>query len=85
MKLLVMQYSPASCHFFLLGPIILFSTLFSNTLHIFVSFSVRDRVPHPYKKAVKYIDTYFGIFRWQAKRNHSRFGRMGLHCSTCIT
>jgi hypothetical protein len=30
-KLLIMQFSPASCHFFLLGPNILLSTLFSNT------------------------------------------------------
>jgi len=30
-KLLIMQFSPASCHFFLLGPNILFSTVFVNT------------------------------------------------------
>jgi hypothetical protein len=46
MMLLIVQLSPASCHFSLLGPDILPSALFSNTLSVYSS-NVRD--PHPYK------------------------------------
>jgi hypothetical protein len=37
----------------LLGPNIPLSTLFSNTLSLCSSLSVRDQVSHPYKKQVK--------------------------------
>jgi hypothetical protein len=36
-----------------LGPNILLSILFSNTLSLFSSLNVRDQVPHPYKQLVK--------------------------------
>jgi hypothetical protein len=52
MKLLIMQSSPASRHFHL-GPNILLSTLFSNTLSLCPSLSVRDQVSHTYKQQVK--------------------------------
>jgi hypothetical protein len=48
MKLLIMQSSPVSCLFALLGHYILHSILFSNT-PICSSLSVRDQVSHPYK------------------------------------
>jgi len=39
MKLLIMQYSPS---FYLSGPNIILSTLFSNTLNICSSLNMRD-------------------------------------------
>jgi hypothetical protein len=49
MKLHVMQSSPASIHFTLLGPHILLNTLFSNTPQIMSLLSVRDQVPHIFR------------------------------------
>jgi hypothetical protein len=49
MQLLIMQFSPASCHFIPLRPNILLNTLFSNTLNLCSSLNVRDQVSHPYK------------------------------------
>jgi hypothetical protein len=46
MKLLIVQLFPLSCH---LGPNILLRTLFSNTLSLCSSLTVRDQVSHPYK------------------------------------
>jgi hypothetical protein len=60
MKLLIMQSSPVSQHF-LLGPNILFSTLFSNTLKQYTSLSVRHQVSHPYKTTGKIIVLYILI------------------------
>jgi hypothetical protein len=42
----------------LLGPNILLSTLFSNTLSLCSSLSVRDQVSHPYKTTDKIIVLY---------------------------
>jgi hypothetical protein len=50
MKLLVMQFSPP-----LFGPNILFNTLFSNTLSLCSSLTVRDHVSHPYRTTGKII------------------------------
>jgi hypothetical protein len=47
MKLLIMQYSPASRT--VLRPNILHSTLFSNSVILCSSISVRDKLPHPYE------------------------------------
>jgi hypothetical protein len=48
MKLLIVQlHSPVASSFF--GPNILFRTLFSNTLSLCSSLSLRDQVSHPYK------------------------------------
>jgi hypothetical protein len=48
LNVLIMRYSPASCHF-ILGPNILFSILFSNIFNLYSSHSVRKQVSHPYK------------------------------------
>jgi hypothetical protein len=53
MKLLIMQLSPASCHFIPLGPNILLGTLFSSTLSLCSSLNVRDQVLHPYRSTGK--------------------------------
>jgi len=47
MKLLIMQSLPPPIACSLLDPNILLSTLFSNTLNLWPSPSVRDQVPHP--------------------------------------
>jgi hypothetical protein len=60
MKLLIMQSSPCSCHF-LFGLNILLSTLFSNTLNICSSLTVRYQVSHPYKTRGK-IKVFLYIF-----------------------
>jgi hypothetical protein len=50
MKLLIMQFSPTSCHF-----ISLRSNLFSNILSLRSSLNVRDQVSHPYKATGRII------------------------------
>jgi hypothetical protein len=48
MKLLVLQFSPACCHFIphRSNSDILFSALFSNSLILYSSLKVRDRILH---------------------------------------
>jgi hypothetical protein len=48
---------------FLLGPNILLSTLFSNTLSLCSSLSVRDHVSHPYKTTGKTR----GLLTWKLR------------------
>ncbi|PNF31822.1 hypothetical protein B7P43_G09339, partial [Cryptotermes secundus] len=48
MKLLIMQFSPASCPS-LFGSNILLNTFFSNTLSLCSSLKVRDQISHPYR------------------------------------
>jgi hypothetical protein len=55
MKLLVMQLSPPSVTPSLFGPNILLNTLFSNTLSLCSSLTVRDHVSHPYRTTGKII------------------------------
>jgi hypothetical protein len=57
MKLLIMQF-PSS----LLGPNILLSTLFSNTISLCSSLNVRVQVLHPYRTTGKIIVLYILIF-----------------------
>jgi hypothetical protein len=57
----------------LIGPNILLSTLFSNTINLFSSLSVRDQVQHPYKTKGKIMVLYILFFkilerRWDDKR-----------------
>jgi hypothetical protein len=52
---LVMQLSPASCHFSLLGP----SSHFSNTLNLCSSLSVTAQVSHSHAK--QHTQLYFYI------------------------
>jgi hypothetical protein len=47
-----------------LGPNILLSTLFSNTLNLWFALSVRDQVPHPYETTGKIIILYVLIFKF---------------------
>jgi phosphate starvation-inducible membrane PsiE len=72
MKLLIMQFSPASCHFTLFVSNILLSALFSNTLILYSSPNVRDQVSHPYKTTGKIIGFFlysnFHVFRQQTRR-----------------
>lgn len=49
MQLLLMQLSPTSCYFLSLDPDIVLSTLFSNTLSVFLSHKGTDQVSHLYK------------------------------------
>ena len=49
-KLLIMRFSPFPCCLSLLGPNILFSTLFSDTLSLRFSLIVSDQVLQPNKK-----------------------------------
>jgi polysaccharide pyruvyl transferase WcaK-like protein len=55
-----MQFSAAFRHF--LVPNILLSALFSNTLNLCSSISVRDQVSHPYKTTGKIMISYILIF-----------------------
>jgi hypothetical protein len=60
MKLLIMQFSPTSCH-----------TLFSNTLSLCSSLNVRDQVSHPYRTTGKIIVLYIQIFTFlHSKRDY---------------
>ena len=50
---------------YLLGPNVLLSTLFSNTLSLSSSFNVSDKVSHPYIKQIKlYTVLYILIFKF---------------------
>jgi hypothetical protein len=62
MKLPIMQSSPASYHFSLLGPNILLSNLLSNTINHCFSLIVREKVSHPYKTTGKIMILYILIF-----------------------
>ena len=48
----------------LLGPNILLSTLFPNTISLHSSLSVSDQVSHPYKTTGKIIVLYFFVFKF---------------------
>jgi hypothetical protein len=52
-----------------LPPNILLSTLFSNTLNLHSSLSVKDQVPNPYKTAGEIIVFYILIFKVLEKRH----------------
>jgi hypothetical protein len=49
MKLCNIQFSPVSHHFLYLRPKYPLITLFSNTLSLYPSLKMKDRVLHPYK------------------------------------
>jgi hypothetical protein len=62
MKFLIVQLPPFSRHFIpLLGPDILLRTLFSNTLSLCSSLSVRDQASHPYKtqNVIKKLNSFY--------------------------
>jgi hypothetical protein len=58
-------HSPVTLY--LLGPNILLSTVFSNTLSLHPSLNVSDQVSHPYKQADKIIVLY--ILIWGPRRH----------------
>jgi hypothetical protein len=59
-KLLIMQLSPASCHF---DPNIVHRTLFPNIFSLCCALNVRgDQVSHPYRTTGKIIVFYIQIF-----------------------
>ena len=58
----IFQHSPVSLS--LLGPNILLSTLFSNTLSLHSSLNVSAKVPNTYKTARKIIFLYILIFKF---------------------
>jgi hypothetical protein len=58
----------------LLGPNILLSTLFSNTLSLCSSLSVRDQISHPYKTTGKTTALYTLIFR-RTHKNLKKWSR----------
>jgi hypothetical protein len=64
-----MQSSPAFCHLLRLGPNILLSTLFSDTLNLCSSLGVKYQVSHPYKQKV--ILTFMFLER---RREDKRLG-----------
>jgi hypothetical protein len=72
MKLLVMQSSPVSHYFCLLGPNILLSTQFSHTFNLRYSLSVGDQVSCPYKTRGKIIVFFFFFDRRQEDKRLKR-------------
>jgi hypothetical protein len=58
MKLLVKQFSPVSCHSSLLGPNILFSTLFPDIFILYSPLNIRDQVSQTYRTTGKIIVLY---------------------------
>jgi len=79
---LYMLWSSSLCSLFqppttssILDPNIFFSTLFSNTLILCISLSVKDQVPHPYKWTGKIMDLYILIFKFlERSRKDKRVG-----------
>jgi hypothetical protein len=62
MKLLIVQLPPFSRLTFL-GPNILLRTLFSNTLSLYFSLSMRDQLSHPYKTNSR-IMVFLSLYLW---------------------
>jgi hypothetical protein len=72
MKLLIMQSSPASCHFLPSGPNILLSTLFSNTLNLCSSPSTKHQVSQPHKVAGKIVILHILMFKFLERRREDK-------------
>jgi len=63
MKVPILMISPATCYLIcILDPNILISTLFSYTLNLRSSLTLRDQVSHPYKTTCKNIILHIFIF-----------------------
>jgi hypothetical protein len=63
-------YSPVTSS--LLGPNVLLSTLFSNTLSLCCSLNVRDQVSHPYKTTGRIVVLYTLTFTFLDRRREDR-------------
>jgi hypothetical protein len=72
MKLSTVELSPFFRYFTLLGPYILLSTLFSNTLSLCSSLNVRDQVSHPYKTTGRFILLYILTLTFLDSRREDR-------------
>jgi hypothetical protein len=60
-----MQFSPPFCHFIPLGSKYSPKTLFSGTLSLCSSLSVRDQILHPYETTGKMIVLFILVFTLQ--------------------
>jgi len=78
MKLLVMQFSPASCYLFFIKVQMFIS------LNRYSSFSVRDQVSHPYKTRGKIIVLYILVFMFSDStwKHNQAFAAMSLNVHT---
>jgi hypothetical protein len=75
-------HSPATSS--LLGPNILLRTLFSNTLSLCSSLSVRDQVSHPYKTTGRIMVLYILTFTFlDSRRDDKRSEPNGSKHSLC--
>jgi hypothetical protein len=59
-----MLFSPISCHFIPL----LYSTLFSNTFHLWPSLNARDQVSHPYRTTGKITVLFLIVYVFRQER-----------------
>jgi hypothetical protein len=62
MKLLIMQFSPASYHFIPLRSKYSLQHMFSNTISLYSSLNIRDQISHPYRTTDKIIVFHILIF-----------------------
>jgi hypothetical protein len=67
-----LHYATSSITSSLLGPNILFSTLFSNSLSLCSSFNVRDQVSHPYKTTGRIMGLYVLTFTFLDNRREDK-------------
>jgi hypothetical protein len=73
MKLLIMQFSPTSCHFSSLrAKYFTQHHVHSRTLSLCSSFNVREQVSHPYKTKGKIIVLYSLIFMFLDSRREDK-------------
>jgi hypothetical protein len=77
MKLPILQSSLVCTTSSPLGPNILLTTLFTNTLNLCSSLSVTDQVPHPYKRIGKIILFYILIFKHLERQEDKRLWKNG--------
>jgi hypothetical protein len=72
MKFLTVQLPPFPRHITLLGPDILLKTLFSDTLNLCSSLSVRDQVSHPHKTSGRIMVLYILTFTFLDSRRDDK-------------
>jgi hypothetical protein len=78
-QLRMTQLPPLPCYPALLGPNILLSTLFSNTLSLHSSLNVSDQVSHPYNTTGRIIVVFHSYIKeMQAETLTSAAWKMGM-------